>query len=200
MLFRLTTEKTWSREFQATTAEELIGGVREAWDAWIRAGWPDQESAARVLRQAPGAEAAAATHPGLAHRVVDGAIHRWLAERLARADGDKRSWRAQADLWSFHARSLLGEADPAPLVLHVRGETAPPEWLDLRVGAGALPAEERAGFTARVPRRLSRMAAERLYTAARAIVEHDRNLAALAGHVGEAVRRELYPAPRLVSR
>jgi len=196
MRFRLTDERNWAHEFAAMSASELSDGVRVAWYAFIAAGWPGQESAARVLRQVPWALEALSAHPAVAYRAIESRIAQWLTSRLA-GPGDHRSWEAQAALWRHHAGALLGES-AGLLRLHVGSETAQ-EWLALDIGLSALPSEERGVVSARVARQLDSDAAAVLFRGAEIVVMHDRDLASLAGHVSEAVRRVQYPPLRLAA-
>lgn len=179
--FRVTDERAWERAFSAATPDELRAGIRQAWD----------ERIAATSRQT--------SHPGLALAARLADVRSWLAPRMARTDAtdeQRRSWEAQAAHWTHTARrDLGGEAWLSPLRLHVRGDSG--AWLTLcgRSRAGHWHCSPEAPRVARVEP-LERCA--ELLEGAGAMVDHERNLLALAGAVGETVREHLYPPPRLV--
>jgi hypothetical protein len=193
--FRVTDERGWVREFEAEMPAALADGVRRAWD--------DRIAESRIAKPDV-AGTVHGVHPAFAFKARMAWIEIWLEARMASATptSDVRSWRAQADLWRHQARvDLGGDERLSPLRLHVwapgdPGTTSVWSTLCRRTGSGAWGCSPSAPHVARV---VDDTRAVELYEGAAAMCEHARNLDALAGHVGDEVRKALHPRPRLVA-
>ena len=117
MQFRVTDERTFAREFAASTADALQSGIRDGWHDYIR-----QTDA--------GSYWAGGAHPALRFRAAKQAVKRWLDERRQRDDWPehREDWERNAEDNLIMLRYDLGERAQR-LHLHVLSEDG--RWLTL---------------------------------------------------------------------
>lgn len=164
LVFRLSDEQSWaSKSFQASTPKALVKGIQRAWDEYIVA------------------HARETTHPGFALSARQMEILKWREERAGRASTaeQRKSWDAQIEHWGWQARHDLGGVG-GKLGLHVRSNVSD-FWMTTTPGPAS----------AKPPRVVDEMSAAKWLKWAAAWEEHDRNLAGLAGHIGDVVGEEM---------